>query len=82
MQFDSIQQINMYIALRVLHAWHSGTAGYCAESVLIVNDWIARGMEGPIPFPKSPYFAEWAEQNGFADIDGGIALRPNAARAV
>lgn len=80
-ELDALTNNRMYIALRVLHAWHNGTAGYCAENVLIVHDWIDRGMTGPIPYPKSPFFREWAERNGFADIDGGIAVRLNVPRA-
>lgn len=66
--------LRMYIAIQILRAWNNGTVGYHAEVVSTVNDWIDSGMVGPIPFPRSPFFADWAEKQGFANVDGAIGL--------
>jgi len=72
---DPNASIQMWIALRVLRAWNSGTAGYDALVVWTVNNWIDAGMIGPIPWPDSPFFAEWAAQNGLSNVSGHIAGR-------
>jgi hypothetical protein len=77
--------LRTWIALSLLRAWNSGTAGYDAEVVLTVNEWFDGGMKGAIPFPKSPFFAQWAAENGLADIGGYVGfkfvanLTPNSA---
>lgn len=58
--------LRMFIALRILRAWNNGTAGFDGIAVKTVNDWIDGKMEGPIPWPESPFFREWAERNGFS----------------
>jgi hypothetical protein len=60
--------IRMHIALRILRAWNNGTAGFSASIVDTVNVWLDGGMKGPIPWIESPFFGEWAEQNGYAKI--------------
>jgi len=74
---DPNTPLRMYIALRLLRAWNSGTAGFSADVVMIVNRWIDEGMKGPIPWPDNPFFEEWAEANGFVNIRGhvGFTLR-------
>lgn len=67
--------IRMHIALKVLRAWNSGTAGFSGDVVYTVNKWIDDGMKGPVPWPDSPFFAEWAEKNGLSNVDGYIGYR-------
>jgi hypothetical protein len=68
----------MFIALRVLRAWNSGTAGYSGITVKTINDWIDGKMEGPVPWPNDPFFEEWAQKNGFSEVDGYIGFRLHA----
>lgn len=67
--------IRMFIALKILRAWHSGTAGYDALVVLGVREWIDNGMKGPVPWPNSPFFNEWAEQNGFSRVGDYVGFK-------
>ena len=66
--------IRMRFALMMLRAWNSGTAGYDAEVVLTVNQWIDGGMQGPIPYPRSPFFREWAEKQGWTEVRGFVGM--------
>jgi len=69
--FDANAPLRMHIALKILRAWnHSGTAGYDALVVADINAWIDGGMQGPVPWPDSPFFAKWAAENGYAKIGG------------
>lgn len=71
--------LRMHIALQILRAWNSGTEGYCAETVGIVNKWIDGGMDGAIPWPTSPFFAEWAARKGYSKInDRFVGFKFNA----
>jgi len=67
--------LRMHIALRLLRAWNDGTAGYSADVVHVVNEWLDGGMKGPIPWPDNPFFAEWAQQNGYCNIGGAVGFR-------
>lgn len=61
--------LRMYIALKILRAWNNGTAGFHAGVVAAINAWIDGGMRGPVPWPESPFFAQWAQENGYSKID-------------
>jgi hypothetical protein len=63
------------IALRILRAWNSGTAGFDGQVVVTINNWIDAGMKGPIPFPDNPFFREWAQENGLSDAGGFVGLQ-------
>lgn len=63
--------LRMWIALKILRAWNHGTEGYDGEVVQVVNTWIDNGIEGPMLFPKSPFFREWAKANGLSEVQGG-----------
>lgn len=67
--------LRMYIALKMLRAWNSGTAGYSADVVVIINAWIDGGMKGPIPWPDNPFFAEWAGKNGLSKVGDYVGFR-------
>lgn len=67
--------LRMHIALKILRAWNSGTAGYDGEVVVTVNKWSDEGMNGPIPFPNSPFFAEWAEDNGYSKVGEYVGFK-------
>lgn len=64
--------VRMYIALKMLRAW--ALESFDGGVVVILKDWIDRGMKGPIPFPESPFFAEWASNNGLTNIDGSVGF--------
>lgn len=64
------KSLRMAIALQILRAWNHGTEGYHAGVVQAIHSWIDDGMDGPVPWPESPFFAEWAESKGYAKIDG------------
>jgi hypothetical protein len=68
--------IRLYIALRLARA-HFGLSGvdYDSSVVMAVNQWIDGGMQGPVPWPDSPFFAQWAEKNGYANIDGFVGFK-------
>jgi hypothetical protein len=67
--------LRLYIALRLLRAWNHGTAGFSADVVATVNDWFDTGRKGPIPWIDNPFFAEWADSNGYANIEGYVGFR-------
>ena len=67
--------LRMFIALNVLRAWHYGTEGFDATVVRTIWDWIDGGMDGPVPWPNSPFFTEWAERTGYSNVDGSIGWR-------
>lgn len=71
--------LRMYIALRVMRAWNSGTAGYDASVVITINDWIDGGMVGSIPWPESPFFARWAQKAGYARVGNYIGFKFDVA---
>lgn len=66
--------IRMWIALKMLRAWNHGTEGFEALTVMTVNEWIDGGMNGPIPWPNSPFFAEWAKNNGLSNCNGSVGF--------
>lgn len=67
--------IRMFIALKILRAWNSGTAGYDAAAVLAVNGWIDNGMKGPVPWPECPFFNEWAVCVGFSRVGDYVGFK-------
>ena len=67
--------LRLHIALKIMRAWNSGTAGFDALVVTDINAWIDRGMKGPIPWPDSPFFAEWANKNGYAKVGEYVGFR-------
>ena len=67
--------LRMYIALKILRAWNSGTAGFSILIVATVHKWFDDGMTGPIPWPTSPFVAEWADQNGFSKVGQYVGFR-------
>lgn len=77
-KLDPNAPLRMYIALRVLRAWNSGTMGFDSITVRTVNDWIDAGMKGPIPWPESPFFGLWAAAHGYSNVDGYIGFRLKA----
>jgi len=72
--------IRMYIALRILTAWNNGSAGYSLIVVSTVNKWFEDGMVGPVPWPDSRFFEEWAKDLGYANVDGYVGFRFQVAR--
>jgi hypothetical protein len=70
---DSDTPIRMYIALHILRAWNDGTAGFDGLVVKTINDWIDQGMRKPILWPDSPFFKQWAAENGIQNAGGFIA---------
>lgn len=73
--------LRMHIALRILGAFNYGTAGFSAVIVGTVADWIKSGMKGPVPWPDSPFFTEWAEQNGYSKIGRYVGFQFQARLA-
>lgn len=73
--------LRMYIALRVLRAWNSGTAGFSADVVITINGWIDGGMKGPVPWPDNPFFSEWAQAAGFSRVGQYIGFKFDAELA-
>ena len=66
--------LRMFIALRILRAWNSGTAGFSEIVVKTINDWIDGKMEGPVPWPDDPFFTEWALQAGFSKVGEAVGF--------
>jgi hypothetical protein len=68
--------LRMYIALKILRAWNSGTAGFSSDVVLTVNRWIDGGMKGPIPWPEgNPAFDEWAAESGLSKVGSWVGFK-------
>lgn len=70
--------VRAYIALKILRAWNSGTAGFNAGVVIIINAWFDAGMKGPVPWPESPFFAQWAADNGFSKVGQYVGFKFDA----
>jgi len=70
--------LRTYIALRVLRAWNSGPEGFDALVVVTINDWFDAGRNGPIPWPDSPFFAQWADRVGFSKVGEYIGFKFDA----
>ncbi len=67
--------IRMWLALKLMRAWNSGTAGFDSRVVMTVNQWIDDGMKGPIPWPGGAFFDDWAARNGLSKVDGNVGFR-------
>lgn len=72
---DGNGPIRLYLALTILRAWNHGSAGYSADVVIAISEWIDGGMKGPIPWIENPFFAEWAAQQGYSNCDGYVGFR-------
>lgn len=57
------------LALLIIRAWHSGTAGYSADVVNTIWEWIDGGMTAAIPWIDNPFFEEWANSQGLKKIE-------------
>lgn len=66
---QSTKIIRLQLALQILRDWHS-ERGWDGEVVTVVRRWIDAGMEGPIPCPTSPFFADWMEERGLSKVGG------------
>jgi hypothetical protein len=71
--------IRSYIALKILRAWNHGTAGFETEVIRVINGWFDSGMKGPIPWPDSPFFSEWAQQVGLSKVGQYVGYKFDAA---
>jgi hypothetical protein len=67
--------LRMHIALKILRAWNSGTAGFDANVVSTINAWLDDGRKGPIPWPNGSCFAQWAESNGLSKVGQYVGFR-------
>ncbi len=67
--------LRTYIALKILRAWNSGTAGFDGNVVVTINDWIDKGRQGPIPWPGGAFFEDWAEKNGLSQVGPYIGFK-------
>jgi hypothetical protein len=70
--------LRTYIALRLLRAFNNGTEGFDGTVVATVNKWFDDGRKGPVPWPDSPFFSEWAERVGFAKIGEYVGFKFDA----
>ena len=75
---DTNGPIRMFIALRLMRAWNNGTEGFDGLLVKTINDWIDGGMQGPIPWVENPFFADWAQMNGYSRVGDHIGFRMTA----
>ena len=64
-------------ALKILRAWsgYRGSEGWNGGVVADVVAWIDAGMAGPVPWPRSPFFTEWAKEQGWENVDGFVGFR-------
>lgn len=62
--------LRTYIALKILRAWHPGGSAGCVDArvVIAIDRWFDGGRKGPVPWPESPFFAEWAERQGLQNV--------------
>lgn len=72
---DTNTPLRMHIALKILRAWNHGTAGFDARVVGEINAWIDAGMKGPVPWPDSPFFAQWAREQGYSRVGDAVGFR-------
>ncbi len=57
-------------ALEAIRKWNSKE--FDSVVVFAVHSWIDGGMQGRVPWPDSPFFAEWAAERGFVNESGFI----------
>lgn len=67
--------IRMRFALLMLREFGGIGAAYDSLVVLKVTEWIDGGMQGPVPWPDSPFFSEWAKEKGWTNVDGFVGFR-------
>lgn len=65
--------IRMRFALLMLREWNGKS--FSAIVAKTVHDWIDGGMNGPVPWPDDPFFAEWATERGWSNVDGSVGFR-------
>jgi hypothetical protein len=66
--------MRMRFALLILREWALGKC-YHAGAMIAIRDWIDGGMDGPVPWPGGAFFEEWAEKQGFSNVDGFVGFR-------
>jgi hypothetical protein len=66
--------IRMRFALLMLRKFAMGE-DYDSLVLLTVKDWIDSGMNGPIPWPDSPFFARWAAEQGWSNVNGFVGFK-------
>jgi len=69
------RSLRMHIALTLMRAWNYGTNGFDSSVVMVINKWFDDGMQGPVPWPDGPFFAEWAGKHGYSNIGGFVGFR-------
>jgi hypothetical protein len=68
--------MRMRFALLILREW--SIKHWSSNITMTVQEWIDAGMSGPIPWPGGAFFEEWAEEQGWTNIDGFIGIRVTA----
>lgn len=70
--YDYIRQLRF--ALSMLRRFNMA-GNFDSSVVMTVREWIDAGMNGPVPWPDSPFFADWAYKQGWENIKGFVGLR-------
>ncbi len=63
-------------ALTIIREW--SMKNWDARAVRVIRDWIDSGMSEPLPWPGGAFFEEWAEKQGYSNVDGCVGLRITA----
>lgn len=68
--------IRMRFALLTLRNFGGFTGGDLDALVVgTILDWIDSGMNGPVPWPDSPFFKAWAKDRGWSNVNGFIGFK-------
>ena len=70
--------IRLRTALKIIREFGGFGNGFHATVCDVMTKWMDAGMDGPIPWPDSPFFAAWADDHGISNVDGYIGYRLTA----
>jgi hypothetical protein len=62
-------------ALLILREFGGLGHGYHGGVMAVISRWLDGGMDGPILWPDSPFFASWATDQGMSNVDGAVGYR-------
>jgi hypothetical protein len=66
------QIIRLRIALKILREFGGLGRGFHAGVMATIKPWLEGNMQGPVPYPRSVFFDEWAASEGMSNVNGHV----------
>lgn len=67
--------MRMSIALKLARQFGLSSRAFNGEVSVMLADWFDEGMPAGVPWPSSPFAADWLRQQGYSNCDGKIGIR-------